>query len=267
MSQFSEFLQCIENDFRDRGFLDVNIAPPANIDITNGLLDISLEIHVHRAAWDIGSPKGCLTLSGSKDTFRRLGLLLVGFSVIASARDFESRRNGDLSTGHTAICLNLSGEGADKLVIGGGGSWITFFDFVPTSVRYFYARSDSAADSREWDAVGRYDRPYFGFYNEETALLTDWMELLPLPFPIGKGAISMGNTVSALLRLGGFLLDFSHPDNDVEILELEQAFEQVAPMSYDMHFVLAGSVDELLVFGYHTAEPSEQARKLVNGLD
>lgn len=264
MNQFSEFLQCIENDFRDRGFSDVDIAPPANIEIPNLCLDISLDIHVHQAMWNVGTPGGCLTFSGSKDTFRRLGLLLVGFSIIASARDFERKRSGDSGFWRTAICLNLLGEGADKLIIGGGSDWLTFFDFVPTSVRYFYARTDSAADSREWAAVGRYDRPYFGFFDEKNSLEINWG---PDWLPVKKGAIMMGKTTSALLRLGGFLLDFSHPDNDVGILELEQAFEQVAPMSYDMNFVLAGSVEEYLVFGYHTGEPTEQAKKLTSGLE
>jgi hypothetical protein len=259
MSQFSEFLQYIESNFRKSGFLDVDIAPPENIDIATPYLDMCLEMHVHQTTGYVdGTPRGCLTLSGSKDTFRRLGLLLVGFAVITSRQDFEKKRTGDLDISRSVMCVNLSGEGADKLMIGSYRGSLDFFNFVPTSLRYFYARSDAAADSREQAAVGRYDRPYFGFYVEEKQLKGDWLETLHFK----KGAVTMGNTVSALLRLGGFLLDFSHPDNDVEVLELEQAFEQVASMSYDMHFVLAGSVNEYLVFGYHTAEPSEQARRL-----
>jgi hypothetical protein len=210
-----------------------------------------------------GTPRGCLTLSGTKDTFRSLGLLLIGFAIVASKQYFEKKRNGNLDISRSVISVNLSGNGADKLIMGGHLGSLEYFDFVPTSLRYFYARSDAAADSREQAAVGRHDRPYFGFYLEEKQLKGDWLE----PLHFNKGAVTIGNTVSALLRLGGFLLDFSHPDNDVQILELEQAFEQVAPISYDVHFVLAGSVDEYLVFGYHTAEPSEQARKLANGLD
>lgn len=263
MSQFSEFLQYIERDFKKSGFFNVNIAPPENIDIQSLSLDIALEIHIHQANWIVdGTPRGCLTLSGSKDTFRRLGLLLVGFAVIASMRDFDKKRKEDLDNSRSVMCVNLSGEGADKLMIGSYRGSLSYFDFVPTSLRYFYERTDSAADRREQATVGRYDRPYFGFYDEEKHLQSDWLE----PVPLKKGAVTMGNTISALLRLGGFLLDFSHPDNDVEILELEQTFEQVAPMSYDMHFVLGGSVDEYLVFGCHTAEPTEQARKLASGL-
>lgn len=256
MNQFTEYLHILDEEFGASGFTEVNVAPPAGIAIPSSCLDMTLEIRVREGLQSTGGElKGFLTLSASKETFRRLGLILLGFAVITSTRDFELKRKGNLGVGRSIICLNLSGDGADgrengadKLIVGGEYNCLKYFDFIPTSIRYFYERSDASAGSREWAPVSRYDRPCFAFHKDEKSLRGEWVngaEKLPLKL----GAVTMGNTASALLRLGGFLLDFSHPDNDVEFLELEQAFEQVAPYSYDMNFVLTGTQSEFLVFG------------------
>lgn len=259
MNQLTEYLHILEKEFRANNFTEVNVAPPEGITIPNLCLDLTLDIRVRHGLQSTGGElKGFLTLSASKETFRHLGLLLFGFAIIASTKSFDRKRKGNSGIERSIICLNLSGDGADgkengadKLIIGGELNWLTYFDFIPTSIRYFYEGDDELANSREWAAVSRYDRPCFEFYDDDKNLWLEWGGRWGLAekLPLKLGAVTMGNTASALLRLGGFLLDFSHPDNDVEFLEIEQAFEQVAPYSYDMNFVLTGTQAEFLVFG------------------
>lgn len=248
MNTFLEFLKNLQEEFRGNDYRHITINPPADLNLPEVYeRDWGIDFDYIRGRRSFGVTGSVISFVATREVFRELGLLLMVLAVSHSYRcvptESPDARRMD------GFWIRIMGSDTALLINENYGSPLKYQDFPVTGVQYTYAWNDEIADRRALEQLEKCYRPSFGYYEQAKDIIFDFIDI---PEWVDK-AVFIGSGAASLLRLGGELLDFSHPEgNDAAVLELEDNFEQVGVHSYDAHFFIAGSESAYLVFGYDT---------------
>jgi hypothetical protein len=255
MNTFFEYLKNLQEEFRNNDYRYITISPPADLDLPVVYQqDWGIDFDYIRGQRSFGVTGSVISFVATREVFRELGLLLMVLAVRHTYR-YVPAESPDAHR-MDGFWIRIMGSDTALLINEGCSPPMKYQDFPVTGVHYTYASNDEMADRRALERLEKCYRPSFGYYEQTKDIRFDFTKI---PAWVSR-AVYIGSSAASLLRLGGALLDFSHPEgHDAAVLELEDNFEQVGVHSYDAHFFIAGSEPAYLVFGYDTGSLSKDS--------